>query len=334
MCWAYCHSSGQLQPLLSSTLREQNSGLASNPSLPVSYEVGDLSFVYSRSEAVGVYTGSLRTGSGDILFDSPRPLNAAASILRNTQPPATSSLPPGIEHQLSASDHQLGQYPPIMKTSHASLAVFSGLAAVVTADALPPEDIPVQCATICGPVVELTSACNVHQMRLLKRRRVDDRMWVPKLGVEPKVGAVRDDDRVEKREFSVIVQAPTSFPPDVVSPTTLDSRPTSRPTKVHPVIVDSSSTNPPSPSSPPAATTAPGDSTPVPLPSTTASLQDGTTAGDLAEQKGWAAPEGAEEQCVCLNDSFDVGSVTALCASCITQAGDVENSLSSLPWPA
>lgn len=39
-----------------------------------------------------------------------------------------------------------------------------------------------------------------------------------------------------------------------------------------------------------------------------------------------AAPLGVEEKCVCLNDSFDMPTLAALCASCIEQSGDDMNS--------
>jgi hypothetical protein len=36
------------------------------------------------------------------------------------------------------------------------------------------------------------------------------------------------------------------------------------------------------------------------------------------------AIEQAEEQCICLNDSFEVPLVSALCSSCIKQSGDMD----------
>lgn len=248
-----------------------------------------------------------------------------------------------------------------MKTTQAGLAILTGLAAIVTADSLPPEDIPLQCATICGPIVELTSICDVHRKRL-RKRKVDKpvpRDWAPKLAVEPLKAAGQQQQSQnkqkkqagEKRSFSVIVAAPTSFPPELLASATTTSeaapssssstrtiRATSRstqpPTEVS--TTSSSSTNPRSTSSS-TATSRQSVTTSAPradasLPSTsfsTAASRTTSTDGydDVWSQKGQGnSMDSAEEQCVCLNDSFDVEKVAGLCASCIQMAGYTESS--------
>ncbi|KND89664.1 hypothetical protein TOPH_05654 [Tolypocladium ophioglossoides CBS 100239] len=59
-------------------------------------------------------------------------------------------------------------------------------------------------------------------------------------------------------------------------------------------------------------------------------LQDTTSGGSQMEQMGrpaMSAAMDAEEKCVCLNRSFDVAQVAGLCASCIMQAGYVQNNM-------
>ncbi|KAI1024771.1 hypothetical protein LB503_007464 [Fusarium chuoi] len=57
-----------------------------------------------------------------------------------------------------------------MRLSWARQAAITGLVAVAIADVLPPDDIPLMCVTICGPIVELTAKCDVHNHRLAKRQ--------------------------------------------------------------------------------------------------------------------------------------------------------------------
>ena len=305
-----------------------------------------------------------------------------------------------------------------MRANYASLAVFAGLASVATSDGLPPDAIPIQCATICGPMVELTALCDVHS-RVRRRRAMEheqnlgSREWVPKLAVEPKVGArappavgqtpyrpIRDDDRLHRRNFTVIRPAPTSFAPVVVA--SLNLRPTTTLSHLNPIVVDRIShrrtttsteltvpTTFRQPSPPPSVVTPDPDVTdgdadlpevptvptvptvpaqpsvaptdvlappvnppvfsPPPQPSTNNNPATTTvTLGDASntlssppmeatggkEQKGThngtpATPmvdDMAEEQCVCLNTSFDVAQVAALCSSCIDSTGDPLNS--------
>ncbi|KAM4063954.1 hypothetical protein HRG_007041 [Hirsutella rhossiliensis] len=178
-----------------------------------------------------------------------------------------------------------------MRTIHAGLAILSsGLAAVAFAEALPPEDIPVQCARMCGPMVELTSQCTPR--RATRRSNLDEDSVADGKDVEPGVPERQDRRRgavegeyvdaggdLEKRKFLVIVAVPKK--PGPGQPTTITT------------------TTPQSPA-------------------------------DEGGQRGVAAnsmPVGAEEKCVCLNKSFNVSEVAALCASCIMRSGDDMNNL-------
>ncbi|KAI8295748.1 hypothetical protein K4K56_010465 [Colletotrichum sp. SAR 10_98] len=64
-----------------------------------------------------------------------------------------------------------------MRGTDASVLVLTGLAALAGAKELQIDDVPVECATICGPIVELTFKCDVDnsfdELRRLKRRKVD-----------------------------------------------------------------------------------------------------------------------------------------------------------------
>ncbi|KAF7543229.1 hypothetical protein G7Z17_g10910 [Cylindrodendrum hubeiense] len=238
-----------------------------------------------------------------------------------------------------------------MKTAPAGLALISGLMAVVMADSLPPEDIPLQCVAICGPIVELTTDCNVH-MRRLKKRRPEDvarREWVPKLAVEPPQASVPRGKRVEvvdkfgKRSFSIIVAAPTSFPVEDTTSSVLDLRVTSSITRINPTFDQSTSTAalPKSTKSTTKSTSRSTTSTSIatstitpPASKSIADQADSTTTsswdweGNLQEPQGQLySQNNAEEDCVCLNESFDVAKVTALCASCIALAGFPENNI-------
>ncbi|KAH7171334.1 hypothetical protein EDB81DRAFT_196114 [Dactylonectria macrodidyma] len=239
-----------------------------------------------------------------------------------------------------------------MKSVPIGLALALGLAAVVTADTLPLEDIPLQCVQICGPIVELTTDCNVHARRL-KKRLPDDHLvgrgeWVPKLAVEPLEEAVAARDDKEKRSFSIIVAAPTSFPVQVASSSALDLRPSSTITRITPtfdeslesstqLLLSTSTTSTTSTTSLTSTTTSFATST-ITAPPTSMSLSDQadsktTTStwdwdGNIQEPNGQLySADNAEEDCVCLNESFDVGKLTALCASCIVSAGFPDNNI-------
>ncbi|KAJ6443203.1 guanyl-nucleotide exchange factor (Sec7) [Purpureocillium lavendulum] len=136
-----------------------------------------------------------------------------------------------------------------MKTPHARLAVLSGLAAVASASALPPGSVPLRCATICGPVVELSALCSTPPRRLAKRQSVEappmaKRDWSDSSGSSNEDG---EHSAPEKRAFIItfVAPPPTSLPFEPTA-TTRDARPPSmwaqqavpsRISHVHPVIV-------------------------------------------------------------------------------------------------
>ncbi|GJC78694.1 hypothetical protein ColLi_01532 [Colletotrichum liriopes] len=65
-----------------------------------------------------------------------------------------------------------------MRGANTSVLVLSGLAALTKAREVNVDDVPVECATICGPIVELTYKCDVDnsfdELKRLKRWKVDD----------------------------------------------------------------------------------------------------------------------------------------------------------------
>ena len=257
-----------------------------------------------------------------------------------------------------------------MKPSIAGAAVFSGLAAVVAADALPMDSIPLQCVKVCGPIVELTDTCNTNvdsRRRALKRRKDDGTV---KMRSNPNAqhhgrrspctrgqcGKKSD----EKRQFSVIRQAPTSFPPEVLQPPE-ETAAVAQPSRIRPVIVETTAALPTSANPPPPPTdqtnandddvdddaddadedlgTAPStrtssSSTTLSASTTGVSSEEPTATeahahaeeGDGDEEDDWWMPDDLEQQCVCTNKSFDVARLTALCASCVDQSGDDTNS--------
>ncbi|KAL0944922.1 uncharacterized protein CTRU02_202809 [Colletotrichum truncatum] len=78
-----------------------------------------------------------------------------------------------------------------MRRTDASALVIAGLAALAKARELQIDDVPVECATICGPIVELSFRCDVDnsfdELRRLKRRNIDS----PRQNVPPSRRQVR-----------------------------------------------------------------------------------------------------------------------------------------------
>ncbi|RSM07994.1 hypothetical protein CEP52_004979 [Fusarium oligoseptatum] len=230
-----------------------------------------------------------------------------------------------------------------MRLSWAGQAVLSGLVAIVTADVLPPDDIPLMCVTICGPIVELTSKCDVHGQRLLKRTTP----WVPKLAVEPleeddevvqllpRQDGGDDDKGLEKRSFSIIRAAPTSFPFELTATAPLEAEPSTSSVwsvetaadQVATLSTRTSTTTSFSSSSRSTTTTA------VSVPTTRSVLHETVATTSSA---GWSGGEQTgqlyshkdpEQECVCNNDSFDVAKIAALCHDCIVVDGHKQNNM-------
>ncbi|KAK2670987.1 hypothetical protein RAB80_013409 [Fusarium oxysporum f. sp. vasinfectum] len=158
------------------------------------------------------------------------------------------------------------------------------------ADVLPPDDIPLMCVTICGPIVELTAKCDVHHHRLAKRQPNPE--WVPKLAVEP-----LEDDGPHKRSFSIIRAAPTSFPPQFEpQESTCGGADNDDETYLDEFIGDSG----------------------------TASM---TSWGASLQTQSLVPEDDPERECVCNNKSFDVAKIAALCQDCIVVDGHKQNNL-------
>lgn len=255
-----------------------------------------------------------------------------------------------------------------MRPCRLSPAVFFALFASVAADALPPDAVPVMCAAICGPIVELSSMCSPKRsLGGLGGSRLDreehHRQHMKRHG-----GGYVEEKENAKREFIIIVPAPTTFPPGLLdSPSPLPLSPTSALPlpPVSPFQSPSSSYIPPpasiqpvraSPTSPTTSNYLPPTTSrevPPPTPPTVSSahpltssvvIMSGTTSShhkstlptiigsdgtDGGETGGWGVTEDAEEKCVCLNDSFNVAEIAGLCASCISMNADTQNSESS-----
>ncbi|KAF4994075.1 hypothetical protein FGRMN_5990 [Fusarium graminum] len=208
-----------------------------------------------------------------------------------------------------------------MRVSWTRQAVICGLVAVAAADTLPLDDIPLMCVTICGPIVELTAKCNVHQHRLAKRQ--PDPEWVPKLAVEPP-----QDDELYKRSFSIIRAAPTSFPPQfepVESTTSLSSISTSMAMAEITTVMEhqytslrvttTSSSLSKSTKIQPTASASRSEARPI----------SDTTWGARMQTASPVKEDDPEKDCVCKNKSFDVAKVAALCQDCIVVDGHKQN---------
>ncbi|KAF4507820.1 hypothetical protein G6O67_004281 [Ophiocordyceps sinensis] len=244
-----------------------------------------------------------------------------------------------------------------MRSIHAGLAIlWLGLAAVAPAESLPPEDIPIQCARICGPVVELTSQCSPR--RVIRRSGPDQESVAGESYVH--VGAPQRrhrrrgedvDGHLEKRVLVIVAvpNGPGPGPPVTISrtktgqtdqPAPTSSLPPSRTSILSPILTSEPTRASSQTSTQPTRAT-PQTSTPQSVrtlstldsPSLSAlapSKTRGTTPADDGVQLGTAvnsSPLGAEEECVCSNQSFNVSEVAALCSSCIMQSGDDMNNV-------
>ncbi|TQV94132.1 hypothetical protein IF1G_07011 [Cordyceps javanica] len=155
-----------------------------------------------------------------------------------------------------------------MKASDAGILLLSNgaLMAGVLAEALPPDSIPIQCATICGPIVELSSICSGSRGRgggnggsILARRRnpMNQDLHVAADRRDKVARVPHDGANVVERDFTVIVPAPTSFPASLLQPEETASPPQQSkltriyPTQVLPTQKSQSNTPPSSPPPPP-----------------------------------------------------------------------------------
>ncbi|KAH8127027.1 hypothetical protein FP744_10007753 [Trichoderma asperellum] len=95
-----------------------------------------------------------------------------------------------------------------MAAYYLSLIVFLAILSLVAAEALPLNSIPAMCATICGPIVELSSMCSPKRSLGSLEGNLNENAH------HPKRAKCLDGERIERIEkhFTVIVAAPTSFP--------------------------------------------------------------------------------------------------------------------------
>ncbi|PTB65668.1 hypothetical protein BBK36DRAFT_1121056 [Trichoderma citrinoviride] len=246
-------------------------------------------------------------------------------------------------------------------------AIFFVLFTVVAGEALPPDAIPVKCAAICGPIVELSSMCSPKR----SLGDLDSRSLNPR---EPARHARRHDGkRVEEEErrekrFSVIIPAPTTFPPDLVAgsyvpasspaaweapaaPAQPPAQNYAPPTQPQPTPAPApalpTTSNSLTPTPPPVAPPSPTPSSVRPptvsvgtkkqmtvLPTSTSGHRTSSTpaktvsGGSIGEMtNGREEMENAEEKCVCQNTSFNVAEIAGLCASCIGMIADTQNDM-------
>lgn len=279
-----------------------------------------------------------------------------------------------------------------------SIVLLSYFAVAILGEGLPPDSIPINCATICGPMVELTSKCSPRSAtKNLRFRRLDHNSKgaiVKPQGLQVNEGRASGGG-VKGRDFTLIVPAPASFPPTLLiqeSTTTKAQQniqtahnlPQSAQTTLHlrpfpaaPIPANPAAPPPPPPPPPqpapganlpstsrqpsshvnqePSARTssvppakpslAGGDNdsraaTAGPQPTRSQNRgdqdQDGDDDGDQDNAAStnsptpdrWNMSQDGEQQCVCLNQSFDVAQVAALCSSCIAIATQLQNSTS------
>ncbi|KAI8164971.1 hypothetical protein KHU50_007147 [Colletotrichum sp. SAR 10_65] len=186
-----------------------------------------------------------------------------------------------------------------MRGTDASVLVLTGLAALAGAKELQIDDVPVECATICGPIVELTFKCDVDnsfdELRRLKRRKVDG-PEAQRIPPHAKGGVARRHHHRNRppaqNEADVAVATPTQ-PQDAV-----------------PSVPSSQQSTPSASMSMPSAMPVagePGKKEPQPNPET-----DKDTA---------------EKNCICGNKSFDVNLLAGMCQSCIKRSGNRANDM-------
>lgn len=233
-------------------------------------------------------------------------------------------------------------------------ALLSTLALASAEILVAPEDIPYECATICGPVVELADKCSLaprdpeveaETVARVKRRKVERRGGGD--------AHARLHDKVRGRKRAVVTNA---FGQVVSVPSGMDSGQPFIVTTVVTVTAEASPTADPgdqrSVTAPPANAETPSwtvmttvmtmvapeegssdDSLSLPAdgaaPTTTTPLVVGNVANDDDDDAlEYAETEEAndevadlEKECVCENDSFDVELLSGLCSSCIWQTG-------------
>lgn len=231
-------------------------------------------------------------------------------------------------------------------------ALLSALALASAEILLAPEDVPIECASICGPVVELTSKCSlgssaaeseVEIVARVKRRKIERRDH----GQSRSHGRLHDKKRRQKRAvvtnaLGQVVSVPSGMGKGQAFTVTTVVTVTAAP---DPSVT---SEGQPGVTPPPAVVSSPTLSvmttimtmvapeedeadgnlslptddvaTPTSTPLVVGNAADEDDAFADTEEAGDVVDD-AERECVCQSDSFDVELVSGLCSSCIWQSG-------------
>lgn len=266
-----------------------------------------------------------------------------------------------------------------MKPLISQLVGLSALFAFIDANELPPQSIPIPCATICGPIVELTALCSKKRSIAISKSPMRRNIEHERLFDAPS-SQNRGAHRHDKRLFVTLIPPPASPPrqqeQSTPQPSPLPSHPPPSQQQPQPQAPPQKQP-PPAPAPPPASktpeqkppppqqektsaappaetsrasggkekgpdamsTSSAGSSrgqgsvtaTMSPIPSMAGNSMagmldgDGGSSPDMDSSKG---PESAEEICVCENRSFDVSTLTALCASCVASKSKLHDAAS------
>ncbi|CEJ80052.1 hypothetical protein VHEMI00257 [[Torrubiella] hemipterigena] len=255
-----------------------------------------------------------------------------------------------------------------MKPLISHFAGLSVLLAAIEANELPPQSIPIQCATICGPIVELTALCSKKRSVPIDKSHIRRHLEQPR-ALEP-LPYLRRDTYKHKRLFVTLVPPPAASVPHPQQPTpqpanhppVSQSQSPNQPPPANPAPPVSQTTQQkppppppqPAPPEPPAQTSQaskPKEKGPVEQPTSSARASrgggtetaamspipsmkgGGTSMSGMVEGSGGSSPdmdsskgpEGDEEICVCENRSFDVATLTGLCASCVASKSKLQD---------
>ncbi|KAJ3497547.1 hypothetical protein NLG97_g1812 [Lecanicillium saksenae] len=165
-----------------------------------------------------------------------------------------------------------------MRPSDTGILLLSNCALIVgvLGEALPPDSIPIQCATICGPMVELTSICSGRSGKIKsksssnKRRNMNKekrRAITQQKNAASQHREQQGEGPLQGRDFTVIVPAPTSFPSSLlVQQGTVEPPRESKITRIRPTQILPTQEPPPPPPPPKASSTPPPKPAPAPAP--------------------------------------------------------------------
>ena len=242
-------------------------------------------------------------------------------------------------------------------------ALLSTLALASAEILLAPEDVPMECATICGPVVELTRKCSLDSPIIefeeetfarVKRRKVD------RHGCGHVLSHRHVHDKTQRRKRAAVTNgfgqiisipshlkggqtftvttvvtvtaspSPSSTPDGELGVTTPPAKDTASPTTS--IMTTTMTMVVPDEEEIPSNETLelPTDDTLVPT-STPQVVENGADNNRHEHAETEEAEDvigEAERECVCENKSFNVEMISGLCSSCIWQAGYMRGSKS------